>query len=137
MFKNISHIGIAVRNLMQSADTFHKLFNIKDIHVEAVPDQKVNVAVFDVGGNRIELLEGSSQDSPISEFIEKKGEGIHHISFEVDDIEKEISRLKSEGFRLIDEKPRNGADGNMVAFLHPKTTNGVLIELTQKILHGR
>lgn len=131
MFKNLSHIGIAVKNLMHSTDIFQKLFSTKDIYLESVPDQKVNIAMFDAGGTHIELLEGTTEESPISKFIEKKGEGIHHLSFEVEDIEKELSRMKSEGFQLIDEKPRVGAGGNSIAFVHPKSTNGVLIELTQ------
>lgn len=89
--------------------------------------------MFEVGGTHIELLEGTSEDSPISKFIEKKGEGVHHLSFEVDEIEKELARLKSEGFQLIDEKPRVGAGGCLIAFVHPKSTNGLLIELSQKI----
>ena len=136
MYKNLSHIGIAVKNLMQSTDTFQKLFGSKDIHLESVPDQKVNIAMLDTNGIHIELLEGTSADSPISKFIEKRGEGIHHLSFTVDDIEKELSRLKSEGFQLIDEKPRVGAGGNLIAFIHPKSTNGVLIELNQKDKNG-
>ncbi|MBU2636462.1 MAG: methylmalonyl-CoA epimerase, partial [Bacteroidetes bacterium] len=93
---------------------------------------KVNVAMLEVGGAHIELLEGTSADSPISKFIEKKGEGIHHLSFEVEDIERELARLKESGVQLIDEKPRLGAGGHLIAFVHPKSTNGVLIELSQK-----
>jgi methylmalonyl-CoA/ethylmalonyl-CoA epimerase len=136
MFKNLSHIGIAVKNLMRSSETFQKLVDVKDIHIESVPDQKVNIAMLDVGGTHIELLEGSSEDSPISKFIEKRGEGIHHLSFTVDDIEKELARMKSEGFQLIDEKPRIGAGGSLIAFVHPKSTNGILIELTQTAKNG-
>ena len=134
MFKNLSHIGIAVKNLMRSSETFQKILDVKDIHIESVPDQKVNIAMLEIGGTHIELLEGSSEDSPIIKFIEKKGEGIHHLSFIVDDIETELARLKSEGFNLIDEKPRVGAAGSLIAFVHPQSTNGVLIELSQKIL---
>lgn len=132
MYKNLSHIGIAVKNLIHSSETFQKILDVKDIHIESVPNQKVNIAMFEVGGTHIELLEGTTEESPISKFIEKKGEGIHHLSFEVEDIEKELSRLKAEGFQLIDEKPRVGAGGNLIAFVHPKSTNGVLIELIQK-----
>jgi methylmalonyl-CoA/ethylmalonyl-CoA epimerase len=131
MYKNLSHIGIAVKNLMHSTDIFQRLFSTKDIYLESVPDQKVNIAMFEAGGTHIELLEGTNVESPISKFIEKKGEGIHHISFQVDDIEKKLARLKAEGFQLIDEIPRVGAGGNLIAFIHPKSTNGVLIELTQ------
>jgi methylmalonyl-CoA/ethylmalonyl-CoA epimerase len=133
MFKNLSHIGIAVKNLKHSIDTFQRLFDVKDIHLESVIDQKVNVAMLEVGGTHIELLEGTSADSPISKFIEKKGEGIHHLSFEVEDIERELARLKESDVQLIDEKPRLGAGGILIAFVHPKSTNGVLIELSQKI----
>lgn len=132
MFTNISHIGIAVKNLTESVDNFKKLFNQDDVQFETVEDQKVNLAFLDVSGVHIELLEPSSSDSPISKFLEKRGEGIHHLSFEVDDIEKELSRLKEEGIRLIDEKPKIGAGGKLIAFIHPKSTNGVLIELSQK-----
>lgn len=132
MFKNLSHIGIAVKNLKHSTDTFQRLFDVKDIHLESVIDQKVNVAMLEVGGAHIELLEGTSADSPISKFIEKKGEGIHHLSFEVEDIERELARLKESGVQLIDEKPRLGAGGHLIAFVHPKSTNCVLIELSQK-----
>ncbi|MDI6803904.1 MAG: methylmalonyl-CoA epimerase [Bacteroidota bacterium] len=132
MFTNISHIGIAVKNLTESVDNFKKLFNQDDVHFETVEDQKVNLAFLDVRGVHIELLEPSSLDSPISKFLENRGEGIHHLSFEVDDIEKELSRLKKEGVRLIDETPKVGAGGKLIAFIHPKSTNGVLIELSQK-----
>ncbi len=132
MYKNLSHIGIAVKNLIHSSETFQKILDVKDIHIESVPDQQVNIAMFEVGGTHIELLEGTTEESPIYKFIQKKGEGIHHLSFEVEDIEKELSRLKAEGFQLIDEKPRVGAGGNSIAFVHPKSTNGVLIELIQK-----
>ncbi len=132
MFTNISHIGIAVKNLTESVDNFKKLFNQDDVQFETVEDQKVKVAFLDVSGVHIELLEPTSSDSPISKFLEKRGEGIHHLSFEVDDIEKELSRLKQEGVRLIDEKPKVGAGGKLIAFIHPKSTNGVLIELSQK-----
>lgn len=134
MLTNIAHIGIAVNNLKESVDNFKKLFNKNDVHFETVEDQKVNLAFLDVSGVHIELLEPSSPDSPISKFLEKRGEGIHHLSFEVDDIEKELSRLRQEGIRLIDEKPRVGAGGSLISFVHPKSTNGVLIELSQKIL---
>jgi methylmalonyl-CoA/ethylmalonyl-CoA epimerase len=136
MFKKLSHIGIAVKNLMRSSETFQKILDVQDIHIESVPDQKVNIAMLEIGGTHIELLEGSSEDSPIIKFIEKKGEGIHHLSFEVEDLEKELSRMRSEGFNLLDEKPRVGAGGSLIAFVHPKSTNGVLIELNQKAKNG-
>lgn len=132
MFKNLSHVGIAVKNISESLNIFTKIFGATDVHKETVIDQKVNVAMLEVGGAHIELLEGTSADSPISKFIEKKGEGIHHLSFEVEDIERELARLKESGVQLIDEKPRLGAGGHLIAFVHPKSTNGVLIELSQK-----
>ena len=100
---------------------------------EAVPDQKVKLAFFHVGGASIELTEATSPESPIARFIEKRGEGVHHLSFEVEDINGEITRLKSEGVQMIDEKPRLGAGGNWIAFVHPKSTNGVLVEISQKV----
>lgn len=134
MFTNISHIGIAVNNLKESVENYKKLFHQEDVHFETIEEQKVNIAFLDISGVHIELLEPLSPDSPISKFLEKRGEGIHHLSFEVDELEKELARLKSEGFQLIDEKPRVGAGGCLIAFVHPKSTNGVLIELSQKIM---
>ena len=132
MFKTIAHIGIAVRNLKESKRLFERMLGIGPEHEESVADQHVNTALFRIGESGIELLEGTAPESAISKFIEKKGEGIHHISFAVDDIVQELSRLRKEGFQLIDEQPRPGADNCLVAFLHPKSTNGVLIELSQK-----
>jgi methylmalonyl-CoA/ethylmalonyl-CoA epimerase len=132
VLKTVAHIGIAVRNLKASKQIFEKLFGAGPEHEESVVDQKVNTAMFRMGESGIELLEGTSPESAISKFIEKRGEGIHHISFMVDDIVLELRQLKQAGFQLIDERPRPGADGCLVAFLHPKSTNGVLIELSQK-----
>ena len=101
--------------------------------MEEVPDQKVKTAMFTVGSSSIELTQGTDVASPVTRFLEKRGEGVHHVSFVVDDIEQELARLKGAGFRLIDERPRVGADGFLVAFLHPHSTNGVLIEISQKI----
>jgi methylmalonyl-CoA/ethylmalonyl-CoA epimerase len=137
MYKRLTHIGIAVKNLEASAATFSRLFGIARGHVEEVPEQRVKVTFFSIGDGGIELLEATSPDSPIAKFLEKRGEGIHHLSFEVDDIEAELHRLKQEGFQLIDEQPRAGADGYRVAFLHPKSTNGVLIEISEKIRPAR
>ncbi len=132
MHKRLTHVGIAVKDLDQSATLFARLFGQQPDHTEAVADQKVKVAFFRIGEGGIELLEATSPDSPIARFIEKRGEGVHHLSFEVDDIEAEIARLTAEGFQMVDEKPRIGADGYRVVFLHPKSTNGVLIEISQK-----
>ena len=132
MFNTIAHIGIAVRNLDESKRLFEELFGVGPEHEESVADQRVKTAMFRMGQTGIELLEGTAPESAITKFVEKRGEGIHHISFDVEDIVKELSRLKDGGFQLIDEHPRPGADNCLVAFLHPKSTNGVLIELSQK-----
>jgi len=132
MYKRLTHIGIAVKSLEKSSGLFAKLFGMNEGHTEEVADQKVKATFFSIGEGGIELLEPTSPDSTIAKFIEKRGEGIHHLSFEVDDIEAEIARLKREGFTLIDDVPRVGADGFRVAFLHPKSTNGVLIEISQR-----
>ncbi len=134
MTSKISHIGIAVKNITASAELFSKLLGKGMDHTEEVPDQKVRTVMFRLGESSIELLQGTDPESPISKFIEKRGEGIHHLSLVVDDLEQELARLKAQGFQLVDEKPRLGADGYYVAFLHPKSTNGVLIELSQKKL---
>lgn len=133
MYKRLTHIGIAVRSVKNSSSLFAKLFGVKEAHTEEVANQKVRAAFFKVGEGGIELLEPTSPDSTIAKFIEKRGEGVHHLSFEVDDLEAEIARLKQEGFQMIDEKPRVGADGYEIAFLHPKSTNGVLMEISQKL----
>jgi methylmalonyl-CoA/ethylmalonyl-CoA epimerase len=128
----LSHAGIAVKNLEEATKLFSKLFNIQHIPTEEVADQKVRIGFCHVGNASIELTEATAPDSPIAKFIERRGEGVHHLSFEVEDIVSELARLKNEGFQLIDEKPRIGAGGYLIAFLHPKSTNGVLIELSQK-----
>jgi len=128
----VEHIGIAVKHLSTSITVFEKLLNSQCYKTEAVESELVNTAFFKTGESKIELVEGYSPESPIYKFIEKKGEGIHHIAFEVEDIEAEIKRLVNEGFILINEKPKQGADNKMVAFLHPKSTNGVLIELVME-----
>ena len=125
----LSHLGIAVRNLDRAEELFSKLLGGARVHHEQVADQKVRIASFDLTGTMIELTEPTSSDSPISKFLEKRGEGVHHIALEVDDVAKEIARLKGEGFQMIDEVPRMGSHGMLIAFLHPKSTNGVLIEL--------
>ncbi|MDO6595806.1 methylmalonyl-CoA epimerase [Oceanihabitans sp. 2_MG-2023] len=130
----IEHIGIAVKDLKKANKLYAQLFGEPHYKVEEVASEGVNTSFFKVGENKIELLEATNNNSAIAKFIEKKGEGIHHIAFDVDDIEKEILRLKSEGFKIINETPKQGADNKLVAFLHPKSTNGVLIELCQEII---
>lgn len=127
----IEHIGIAVKSLEKSNDLFRKLFGEQHYKVESVESEGVNTSFFGIGPNKIELLEGTNPESPISKFIEKKGEGIHHIAYAVDDIRAEMKRLENEGFTLLNSEPKKGADQKLVCFLHPKTTNGVLIELCQ------
>ena len=130
----IEHIGIAVKSLDNSNELFSKLFGKTHYKVEEVASEGLKTSFFKIGENKIELLEGTNDDSPITKFIAKKGEGIHHIAFDVDDIEAEIKRLKKEGFKVLNETPKNGADNKLVAFLHPKSSNGVLIELCQEII---
>jgi len=131
--KKIEHIGIAVANLEDASFIYEKLFGAPAYKEEEVVSERVKTAFFRSGPNKIELLEGTNPESPISKFIAKKGEGIHHIAFEVEDIEMELARLKNEGFIILNEVPKKGADNKLVAFLHPKSTNGVLIELCQEI----
>lgn len=132
MIKKIEHIGIAVKSLSDSNVLFEKLFGKKNYKVETVTSEGVNTSFFMLGETKIELLEATHETSAISKFIAKKGEGIHHIAYEVDDLEAEMNRLKSEGFELINELPKDGADNKRICFLHPKTTNGILIELCQE-----
>jgi len=129
----IEHIGIAVKDLAASNLLFEKLLGARHYKVEEVASEGVKTSFFKVGPNKIELLEASSESSPIAKFIEKKGEGIHHIAFEVTDIVAEIARLKGEGFLVLNETPKRGADNKLVAFLHPRSSNGVLVELCQEM----
>ncbi len=131
--QKIEHIGIAVKNLSESNRLFEKLFGNPPYKQEQVESEGVKTSFFMNGPNKIELLEATNPDSPIAKFLEKKGEGIHHIAFAVDNIVNEIARLKQEGFVILNEIPKKGADNKLVAFLHPKTTNSVLIELCQEI----
>ena len=128
----VEHIGIAVNNLEDATPLFEKLLNTLCYKTESVESEGVNTAFFQQGETKIELLEASKPESPIAKFVEKKGEGIHHIAFEVADINAEMRRLAGEGFVLLNEQPKNGADNKLVCFLHPKSTNGVLIELCQE-----
>lgn len=131
--RKIEHIGIAVKSLENANDLFAKLFGQSHYKIEDVLTEGVKTSFFQVGPNKIELLEATNPESPIAKFIEKKGEGIHHIAFDVEDIEAEIQRLKAEGFTVLNEIPKKGADNKMVCFLHPKSTNGILVELCQEI----
>ena len=131
--RKIEHIGIAVKNLEVSNLIFEKLLGAPAYKFEDVLSEGVSTSFFKNGPNKIELLAATNTDSPIAKFIEKKGEGIHHIAFDVEDIVSEINRLKMEGFVVLNEIPKIGADNKLVAFLHPKSTNGVLIELCQEI----
>lgn len=127
----IEHIGIAVKNLDLSNEIFEDILGTSSYKTEKVESEGVSTSFFKIGPNKIELLEATREDSPIAKFIEKKGEGIHHIAFAVDNVEEEISRLQAKGYRLINETPKKGADNKRIAFLHPKSSNGVLIELCQ------
>ena|SRR5688572_30061000 len=128
----VEHIGIAVNSLSASVPLFEKLLNTECYKTESVSSENVNTAFFQKGQTKIELLESTSADGVIKKYIDKKGEGIHHIAFEVDDIHVEMERLKNEGFILLNEQPKQGADNKLVCFLHPKSTNGILIELCQE-----
>ncbi len=130
--KKIDHIGIAVKNVEQSNDLFAKLFNREPFHHEFLESQQLNVSFFALGDTKVELLEPVSEKSTVHKFLQSKGEGIHHVAFEVEDIYTEMDRLKSEGFQPLSEKPYVGALNKLVCFFHPKTTNGVLVELCQK-----
>jgi len=132
MIKKIDHIGIAVKSIEKASELFNNILGLKVAGEELVEEQKVKVAFLPLGDSELELLESISPDGTIARFIEKKGEGIQHIAFRVDNIEKVLEKLKEEGVRLIDEKPRYGAGGAKIAFLHPKSTNGILIELSER-----
>jgi methylmalonyl-CoA/ethylmalonyl-CoA epimerase len=131
--KKVEHIGIAVKSFTNSIPLFEKLLNTNCYKTELVESENVNTAFFRQGETKIELLESIDPNGVIAKFIDKKGEGIHHIAFDVDDIEAEMERMKKEGFILLNDKPKKGADNKLVCFLHPKTTNGILIELCQEI----
>jgi methylmalonyl-CoA/ethylmalonyl-CoA epimerase len=129
----VEHIGIAVKNLSESNDLFRKLFGQPHYKVETVESEAVSTSFFMCGNTKVELLEATDPNSAISKFIEKKGEGIHHIAFEVEDIQAEMKRLQAEGFQLLNNEPKRGADNKLICFLHPKSSNGVLVELCQTI----
>jgi len=128
----ISHLGIATKGIDEALKFWQDALGLENVHTEEVPEQKVRVAMLPIGDTRIELLEATSDDSPIAKFVEKRGGGIHHIAVEVENIEESLAKLKARGARLIDEQPRVGAEGCLIAFVHPSSTNGVLLELIQK-----
>lgn len=130
----VEHIGIAVKNCQVSNQLFEKLLGVGPYKAEEVESEAVNTSFFQVGNTKIELLEATSENSAIAKFIERKGEGIHHIAFEVKDIYAEMARLKAEGFQILNEVPKRGADNKLVCFVHPKSANGVLVELCQQIV---
>lgn len=129
----VEHIGIAVKSIAESDELFHRLLGSPSYKHEHVPDQMVTTSFFKAGSTKIELLEASHPDSPVQKFLEKKGEGIHHIAFEVDDIRAEMERLQNEGFQLLQAEPTVGADNKLVCFIHPRSANGVLVEICQSI----
>ncbi len=128
----INHLGIATKGIEEALKFWGDALGLESVHTETVEDQKVRVAMLPIGDTRIELLEATSEDSPIAKFVEKRGGGIHHIAVEVENIEASLAKLKAEGMRLIDETPRVGAENCLVAFVHPSSANGVLLELVQK-----
>ena len=130
--RKIEHLGIAVKNLEEATKTYEAIFGKPAYQSEEVESEGVKTVFFKTGENKIELLGATREDSPIAKYIEKRGEGIHHVAFDVEDIEAEIERLKPEGFRLISESPKDGADNKRIAFLHPKSSHGVLIELCEE-----
>ena len=134
MMNKIEHLGIAVKDIETSNILFEKLLGSPSYKIEEVESEGVKTSFFKIGDSKIELLEATKEDSPIAKFIAKKGEGIHHIAFDVADIHAEVARLKKEGFRILNETPKKGADNKWVVFLHPKSTNGTLIELCQEIV---
>ena len=129
----IDHLGIATKSIDEALKFWQDSLGLENVHTEIIEEQKVRVAMLPIGESKIELLEPTSEDSPISKFLEKRGGGIHHIAIEVEDIEISLAKMKENGAKLIDETPRIGAEGCLIAFVHPQSTNGVLLELTQRI----
>ncbi|MGY5851868.1 methylmalonyl-CoA epimerase [Salegentibacter sp. F14] len=134
--KKIEHIGIAVKNLEAANAVYKSLLKTDVYKTEMVESEGVKTSFFKTGESKIELLAATNEDSPVAKFIERRGEGIHHIAFAVDDIETEITRLENEGFQLLNRNPKSGADNKLVAFLHPKSAHGVLVELCQEKIQG-
>jgi methylmalonyl-CoA/ethylmalonyl-CoA epimerase len=133
MMKKIEHLGIAVKKLNESIPLYERLLGVPCYKTETVESEGVTTAFFKTGENKIELLEATHNNSPVFKFLEKKGEGIHHVAFDVDDIKAEMKRLREAGFQLLNDEPRKGADNKLVCFIHPKSTGGVLVELCQEI----
>lgn len=131
MLNKIDHIGIAVEDLNEAIETYKIIFGIKPDFVETVIDQKVKTAIFNIGESTIEFLQATDSDSPVAKYMKKKGAGIHHIAYRVENLQQTLDDLKKKNIQLIDEQPRNGADGKKIAFIHPKSTNGILIELCE------
>ena len=129
----LEHLGIAVKNLEESNALFAQLLGVEHYKIEEVASEGVKTSFFQTGESKIELLEASNENSPIAKFIEKRGEGIHHVAFEVDDIYAEMERMRNQGFQLLNKAPKRGADNKLVCFIHPKSANGVLVELCQTI----
>lgn len=132
--KRLEHVGIAVKDLAAANEVYTALFGKPEYKIEEVASEQVKTAFFQMGESKIELLESSGTESAIGKFIEKRGEGLHHLAFEVDDIKAEMKRLSAQGFRVLNEQPKRGADNKLVCFLHPKSANGVLVELCQTIV---
>lgn len=132
MLKKIDHVGVAVNSVEEVKKLYKEIFNLEPEFEEVVEEQKVRAVGFKIGGSNIEFLEPTSAESPISKFIEKRGEGLHHIALTVDDIVSVLQNMKAKGLRLIDEEPRIGAEGKKIAFVHPKSVNGILLELSQE-----
>ncbi|KAB3533794.1 methylmalonyl-CoA epimerase [Alkaliphilus serpentinus] len=130
--KKLDHIGIAVKNLDEALKLYQDILGLECAGTEVVEEQKVRVAFLPIGDTEVELLESTDEEGPIAKFIEKKGEGIQHLAFRVDNIEEAIEEMKEKGVRMIDEKPRYGAGGARIAFCHPKSTNGILVELSER-----
>lgn len=128
---HIDHIGIAVKDIQKATDTYSKILNTSPTKTEVVESEKVETVFFQTGESKLELLGATSPDSVIAKYIDKKGEGLHHIAFEVEDIQAELNRLRNEGFTILNEQPKDGADNKLVAFVHPKDNHGVLVELCQ------
>lgn len=133
MVKNVDHIGIAVKNAADANGLFASLLGKEHFKIEEVASEGVATSFFQIGDTKVELLEATNEDSPIAKFIEKRGEGIHHVAFEVEDIYQSMEELKAKGFTLLNDQPKKGADNKLICFVHPKTVNGVLVELCQSI----
>jgi methylmalonyl-CoA/ethylmalonyl-CoA epimerase len=133
MIKRLEHIGIAVKDLEASNELFEQLLGVAHYKIEEVASEHVKTSFFKTGESKIELLEATAPESAIAKYVDKRGEGIHHIAFEVEDIHAEMERMREQGFRLLNEQPKRGADNKLVCFIHPKSANGVLVELCQEI----